>query len=72
VRIIQILQEANRSLTTQEVADYGRMNWSTARKYLESLVEKGIVSKQKEEKAILWSGSGSGGPISLRGDVRVE
>lgn len=52
--IIQILQDANRPLTTQEVSDYGRMNWATAKKYLGRLKGKKIVSKAKRGNAFYW------------------
>lgn len=40
--ICQILENARRPLTAYEVANYGNMGWSTAKKHLEELSEKGI------------------------------
>ena len=53
--IIQILEDANRPLTTQEISDYGSMNWATAKKYLQKLLKKGFVSKEEEGNAFYWS-----------------
>lgn len=53
----EILQNARRPLTTNEVADFGNMSWLTVKKHLERLEKKniGIHSKQKGKgKTKLW------------------
>lgn len=51
----EVLENARRPLTTNEVAGYGNMSWLTAKKHLEELSKKrlGICSRNKG-RAKLW------------------
>jgi predicted transcriptional regulator len=51
----EILENARRPLTTNEVAYYGNMSWLTAKKHLEVLSEKRIgISSRDKGRAKLW------------------
>jgi len=52
--IISILRSARRSLSTKEVADYGSMNWATAKKYLMKLHRKKIVKRSLKDRTYYW------------------
>ena len=51
----EILQNARRPLTTNEVADYGNMSWLTAKKHLEGLENQNIgIHSNRKGNAKLW------------------
>lgn len=54
-RTCQILENAKRPLTTNEIAEYGNMSWLTAKRHLEALRKRKIgISSQKKGRAKLW------------------
>ena len=51
----EILENARRPLSTNEVADYTNMSWSTAKKHLENLSKRDIgVHSHKRGRTDLW------------------
>ena len=53
--INDVLRNARRPLSTREIADYGDMSWSTAKKYLQRLNRKRkTVHTKKQGKSRLW------------------
>jgi len=51
----QVLENARRPLTTNEIADYANMSWLTAKKHLEVLEKKNIgIHSSRKGNAKLW------------------
>jgi hypothetical protein len=51
-----ILSNARRSLSTNEVAEYGNMSWLTAKKHLEKLSQMGIgINRDRKGRTDFWS-----------------
>ncbi|GEM_PF-2107243 len=51
----EILENARRPLTTNEVADYGNMSWLTAKKHLVNLSKRDIgIYREKKGRANFW------------------
>jgi DNA-binding Lrp family transcriptional regulator len=44
--ILQILQNAKRSLSINEIATFAKISWSTAKKHIDTLERKGKVKKE--------------------------
>jgi predicted ArsR family transcriptional regulator len=53
-RIINALYVAHKPLSTKNIAERSEMARQTAKKYLESLNQKGLVSNGKLGKAVFW------------------
>ena len=53
--IFDVLYRAGRQLTTKQVSEKGRMNWSTASKYLNSLHGKGWLDRKELANRTYWS-----------------
>ena len=53
-RIINALYNANRILTTTQVAKKSEMSWITANKYLRILEKRGYAMSKRIGKAIYW------------------
>jgi len=52
----EVLENARRPLTTNEVADYANMSWLTAKKHLGQLEERNIgIHSYKKGRTHLWS-----------------
>jgi len=52
----EVLEDARRPLTTNEVAEYGKMSWLTAKKHLEKLSQMGIgIHRDRQGRTDFWS-----------------
>jgi len=52
----EVLIDARRPLTTNEVAGYGNMSWLTAKKHLEKLSQKDIgIYRNRKGRTDFWS-----------------
>lgn len=54
--LVGILIDADRPLSTKQIASYGRFCWKTTRDHLENLFKLGLVCKGrvKNNKRIYW------------------
>ena len=52
--IIRLLKIARRPLTTTQIAAKLKISWETAKKYLEILHNKQLISMDKESNKISW------------------
>jgi len=51
----EVLIDARRPLTTNEVAEYGNMSWLTAKKHLEKLSQMDIgINRDRKRRADFW------------------
>lgn len=53
-KIMAELYYARRPLTTNEVAEKSGMSWQTAKKHLEQMRKRGLLSRGKKGSAIYW------------------
>ena len=53
-RVINVLYNANRPLTTTQVANKAEMAWVTADKYLRKLRRDGYVLSKRYGNAVYW------------------
>ena len=53
-RVINVLYNANRPLTTTQVAKKAEMAWVTADKYLQKLLNDGYVLNRRYGNAVYW------------------
>jgi len=53
-RIIRVLTRSKRGLVINQVANYGKISWMTARKHLNNLSVRGVVKKHTEDGKQYW------------------
>ena len=56
-RIVRLLRDSGRPLTTKQISMFLNMHWSTVRKHLWSLNQKGYVFYRTYGNKIYWSTS---------------
>ena len=53
-RIINVLYNAYKPLTTSDIANRSGLSWQTAKKYLEILHGKKLLQRAKKGKSVYW------------------